>query len=69
MKTFIMQRHEDESGVSGTGTVAEGVVLSSGRVVIEWRGPHRSVVLYDDLESAKAIHGHGGKTTFRFGSR
>jgi hypothetical protein len=63
MKTFHLQRDEDVSGVSGTGKVAEGVQFRNGRVVIQWIvGEHQSTVLWDDIESVKAIHGHNGST-------
>lgn len=63
MRTFTLQREEDVTGVSGTGTVAEGVVFSDGSVVIKWVvGEHRSTVHWDSIESVLAIHGHDGKT-------
>ena len=61
--TFALVRDEDETGVSGTGKVAEGVIYSDGHVSMRWIvGEHRSTVAYDSVESVEAIHGHGGKT-------
>ncbi len=36
MKQFHLVRTEDESGVSGTGYVAEGVIFSNGWCVLRW---------------------------------
>ena len=66
MKLFVLQRDEDESGVSGTGVVAKGVVLPSGKVVMEWLTKTSSVTLYDSISDVDAIHGHGGKTKVVF---
>lgn len=63
MKTFHLQRDQDETGISGTGKVAEGVQFDDGKVVLRWvTGDHRSTVIWDDMESVEVIHGHGGKT-------
>jgi len=65
MRTFHLQREEDETGISGTGRVAEGVEFSDGRVAMRWQthgGEHNSTVLWDDINSVVAIHGHNGKT-------
>ncbi len=62
MKVICLNRIEDETGISGTGVVARGVILPSGKVVIEWTTKHKSVCVYDSLAEVEAIHGHGGKT-------
>jgi hypothetical protein len=62
MRPFWLQRVEDESGVSGVGLVAEGVVFSSGWCALTWLTDHASVAFYPSLEVVEAIHGHGGKT-------
>ena len=62
IRTFHLVRDEDESGVSGVGVVAEGVLLSSTKVVISWLTIHKSIAIYDSLAEMEAIHGHGGKT-------
>jgi hypothetical protein len=63
MKTFVLQRDEDPTGVSGTGLVAEGVEFEDGSVVLRWCvGEHRSTVIWPGIESVKAIHGHDGRT-------
>ena len=64
MKRFHLVRDEDETGISGTGVVAEGVVFSDGRVALRWVAHEktRSTVLWDDVEHVITIHGHGGRT-------
>lgn len=62
MKAFYLQRDEDESGVSGTGIVAEGVIFTDGRCAMRWLTEIASTGLYDNIEHLKRIHGHGGKT-------
>jgi hypothetical protein len=64
---FFLQRNEDESGVSGTGIVARGVVFPSGKAVLEWLSFHSSVNIYPNLEAINHIHGHGGKTVVIMG--
>ncbi|HEY6766608.1 MAG TPA: hypothetical protein VI386_17755 [Candidatus Sulfotelmatobacter sp.] len=67
MRQFVLQRNEDESGVSGTGEVAEGVMFSDGRCVLRWRGRIKSLGVFDSQEDMLLIHGHGGKTVIVFG--
>ena len=62
MKLFELRRTEDESGVSGTGTVAQGVIFDNGWCALTWLTEHTSVAFYTSIEEVVAIHGHGGKT-------
>lgn len=62
MRLFILQRDEDVSGVSGTGTVAEGVEFADQRVVVHWLGEHGTIVVHESIGSVYAIHGHEGRT-------
>jgi len=62
MRTFYLQRIEDESGVSGTGKVAQGIIFDNGIVAMTWLTPYSSVGVYKDIDSVEAIHGHNGKT-------
>lgn len=62
-KTFTFVRDVDESGVSGTGVVAEGIEFSNGKVAVCFLSDKvKSAIVYDSIEDAVAIHGHGGKT-------
>ena len=67
MKLFYVRRDEDVHGNTGTGVVAEGVVLSSGKAVLQWLDKVASVVVFDSIEQVEAIHGHGGKTVVIMG--
>jgi hypothetical protein len=64
--TFHLLRLEDESGVSGTGWVAEGAVFSNGWVVLVWPTETPSLNFYQSIEDVEAIHGHGGQTRIVF---
>jgi predicted heme/steroid binding protein len=68
MRRFTLERDEDVSGVSGTGTVAEGVEFTDGSVALVWNtGPHKSTVVWPrGIQSVEAIHGHDGKTRVVF---
>jgi hypothetical protein len=59
---FELHRTEDESGVSGTGVVAEGVEFTNRKCVLSWLTEHKSIAVYDSIEEVAAIHGHSGKT-------
>lgn len=45
MKRFHLQRLVDDTGVSGTGRVAEGVVFQNGKCVLSWLTSHTSVAV------------------------
>jgi len=62
MKMFYLKRGEDESGISGTGRVAQGFIFDNGKVAVTWLSEHPSVTVYDNIGEVTAIHGHGGKT-------
>ena len=63
---FVLVRDEDVTGVSGTGVVAEGIIFTSGEVVIHWLREPFSMGLYQSLEDVIFIHGHGGRTKMQF---
>jgi hypothetical protein len=67
MKRFYLIRYQDISGVSGAGVVAEGVQFMDGRVVICWvtNGIH-GIVIHENIENVKQIHGHNGATQIRW---
>lgn len=62
MKNFELHRDNDETGVSGTGIVAEGVEFPGGLVVMKWRGDLSSVGIYKSIFELEQIHGHNGAT-------
>jgi len=60
---FLLVREEDETGVSGTGIVAEGVKFTNGQCVLSWLTEFSSVAVYPSDEEIVKIHGHDGRTT------
>jgi hypothetical protein len=67
MRRFLLEREVDVSGVSGTGTVAEGVQFTDGVCVIRWFGEYQSTVVWQQgIDAVEAIHGHNGATTIRW---
>lgn len=56
MRRFFLNRGQDTVGVSGTGRVLEGVLTESGRVMVEWITPYKTVAIYDTLEQFVALH-------------
>ncbi len=58
MRRFTMRREFDASGVSGTGTVVEGVQFSTGVVVIHWLTPppRGSISIFDSIDQFLSIH-------------
>lgn len=69
MRLFHLMRLEDESGVSGCGKVAQGVVFDNGKTVLCWLTKYSSVAVYTSIEELEHIHGHGGKTKVVFEDR
>lgn len=64
MRRFTLLRHEDATGISGTGVVAEGVEFTDGIVVMKWIvGDFRSMTIWNQgIEAVREIHGHDGRT-------
>jgi hypothetical protein len=62
-RLFTLDRHVDETGISGTGRIIDGVVFHTGQVVICWRSDvrgvnpgHSSIAIYPSWEAFLAIH-------------
>lgn len=62
MKRFVLDRRVDQTGVSGTGVVAEGVQFDNGKCAVAWLSRYQSVTVYDSIDEVEIIHGHDGKT-------
>lgn len=72
-RPFLLVREHDVTGLSGTGTVAEGVQFTDGTVAVRWRelptthehyqrGVRATTVLFPNVQAVEALHGHGGAT-------
>jgi hypothetical protein len=70
MRTFRLIRDEDPTGISGTGSVAEGVEFDDGTVAMRWEGPIQrdwgliepTTVLHPNIANVENLHGHNGVT-------
>lgn len=62
----VLLRHEDETGVSGEGIVANVVEFPDGTCIAHWRSATPSTILFPNLKQMAAVHGHGGKTEVVF---
>lgn len=62
MRRFYLKRIEDESGVSGSGYVAEGIEFSDGSCAINWLTHTACHGIYKNIKQLELVHGHGGKT-------
>lgn len=63
-RRFELHRDVDDTGVSGTGLVAEAIELSDGTVALRWTSEWPTSVVFHDrgLDGGEAVHGHGGRT-------
>lgn len=66
-RRFHLTRTIDDTGVSGTGLVAEGIQYRDGRCAMRWCvNPARSTTIYDNTNELITIHGHDGHTTIEW---
>jgi hypothetical protein len=65
-RTFKLVREDDETGISGTGIVAEGIEFSNGMCAMSWLTAMHSVAIYPNAKQLEAIHGHNGRTKLAF---
>lgn len=66
MRLGVLLRHEDETGVSGDGVVADIVEFPDGVCVAHWRSITPSTIIFPNVKQALAVHGHHGKTEIIF---
>jgi len=66
MRRFNLVRLEDETGISGTGLITEGVEFSDGTCIMRWLTDTSSIAYYASAEDVIAIHGHAGKTILQW---
>jgi len=66
MRRFQLNRIQDDSGVSGTGVVAQGVEFDNGFCAMSWLTPKTSVAVYPNVRTLQSIHGHGGHTVLEW---
>jgi hypothetical protein len=58
IRTFTVCRINDESGVSGTGIVIEGITLATGQCVVHWLYPipRGSIAIFDSISDFATVH-------------
>ena len=58
IRTFTVCRINDESGVSGTGVVIEGITLATGQCVVHWLypAPRGSIAIFDSISDFATVH-------------
>ena len=58
ISTFTVCRINDESGVSGTGIVIEGITLATGQCVVHWLypTPRGSIAIFDSISDFATVH-------------
>ena len=56
MRRFYLNRMKDETGVSRTGRVLEGVQCQNGRIFTQWRPPHATMGIYESMKEFLTIH-------------
>jgi len=58
IETFTICRQSDETGISGTGVVIEGVEYATGQVVLHWLTPFPkgSISIFESIEDFKRVH-------------
>lgn len=66
MRRFVLVRHTDVTGVSGTGVVAWGMQFPDGRVTYRWNTKHSTTCVADRIDDVVVIHGHGGATVVQW---
>ena len=61
---FTLVRDVDDTGLSGTGEVAWGVLWPDGKVSTRWnaRGGPAQTCSWDSIDDVRAVHGHDGNT-------
>ena len=58
IRTFTVCRINDESGVSGTGIVIEGITLATGQCVVHWLypPPRGGIAIFDSMGDFVKVH-------------
>lgn len=58
IRTFTVARRFDETGVSGTGVVIEGVTLATGQCIVHWLypPPRGGIAIFDSMSDFIKVH-------------
>ena len=66
MELIQLNRKVDESEISGTGIIAQGVVFDDGTVAMRWLTERASTTFYQSIDDVIGIHGHDGSTALEW---
>ncbi len=67
IRSGVLVRDDDETGVSGTGVVAWVVEFPDGTTVTRWAVTEiRQTCVWASVDDVLAIHGHNGKTRLQW---
>jgi hypothetical protein len=55
-RRFYLERLKDETGISRTGRVLEGILWQNGEVTVQWRPPHSTMGFYHSMDEFDLIH-------------
>lgn len=66
MKYFVLEREDDETGISGTGIIVEGIIWSDGTVAYRWLSDVATTTIANRIQDVIFLHGHDGKTKIRY---
>lgn len=72
MRRFVLLRHGDITGISGTGVVAHGIEFTDGTCAVHWLGDFPCVQVWpamagtNGVNGVRVIHGHSGRTVVRW---
>jgi len=61
MKIFYLKRVEDESGISGTGRIAQGAIFDNGKVALTWLSEQKRIGWMGEKLAALYLKGKGLK--------
>ena len=65
-RRFVLRRHTDATGVSGTGVIVHGVQFPDGSVAYRWTGLLATTVVAARVGDVVTLHGHDGATTLEW---
>ena len=63
IQKIYLDRTLDETGMSGTGKVAEGVILPNKICVMWWLVKPYTIGIYNNINELAELHSHGRNTT------
>ena len=66
MRRFALIRINDLLGITGVGTIAEGIEFSNGSVIVHWLKEPKSIVVWNNMNDMKTINCHNGTSIVHY---